>query len=371
MAEAQRRKRGRPTNEEAAERIAADPAEEIAGILDQLGAADATIRLMRQRREPPRIYQHLAMLPLSLDMIEEVQAQFGGGDYKAHVHNGPERVKGRTVTFSIAGKPKAFHADDETAQPDRIAALQDEIRQLREAQTKDDGVAKIVATFTAITTALTPLVKPLLENMGSNKGGDLNGTLMLLQAAETKGEARGRELGKLLAGGGSEHSMSDVALAYLPTLKDMVAARKNAPTPAALSTVSPSPVTDAPAPMPGQTQNTDDLPAEYEWLRIVRPIYGRLQQQAQLNVDASLIAEYAMAQVSAQSDELADAIEAATQRADFRERMRQELAPIAARHAQWVDEFITAVIEQCGPEDSEHATPITTKKVTRQPRRTA
>jgi hypothetical protein len=319
----------------------AEQRDTLATMLEEFGPAGHTVKLYRQSDTPPRRMDYVATLELTPTLVEDVQAKFGGGVYRGQVHNETGFMRGRSINFSIAGRAKI--RDEEEGRPggDRITRLEEKIDKLSEKPANGDGVERVVNIITGIATALTPLLAPLLARNG---GGDVVATLTLVKDAEERGERRGQQLGTLLAGGGgSTDSLADVAKAYLPQLVTLVSQnvkvrqQQNGATPVA-EVAPPAP----PALPPGEV-----LPREYDWLPTLRPVYGQLAREADENNDPGLIADYALSKMPAP---LLEAIQRASMLPDFRDRMRAELATVAAAHSEWLDEFLARIIEDCAPE---------------------
>ena len=282
-------------------------------------------------------WEYIDTVDVTPTLLDDVKQTYGGGAYRALVsrHDGTY-IKGGTLTFDIAGKSKDPR-DDEIAD-DRLTRLETALAQ----KTKPSDIGDVVKNITLVVTALGAVLTPIIPLLRANGGTDPVHLLGLLQDAETKGEQRGREYGKLLAGTGTD-SLADVATKFFPPLMSLVG--ENMKRQRAESAPIPAPVPDAVAVV-------DALPLEYQWLPALRPFYHHIAGQARAERNPDIIADFALQQMD---DTLLQAVTAAARRDDFKPVMLGELATVAIHAPDWLNDFLERIISETLPEIETHA----------------
>lgn len=347
------KRKARPKIAESAEERERDG---LAALLNEFGAIGYQVKLYRQSDAPPRVWLYLNKLEMSPELVEDVQSQYGGGSYRALVYDGQKYVKGGTILFAIAGKPRLD--DDAAGGGDRLARLERQLERI--AEPKTNSVEQGVTLITGIIAALTPLVAPLLTLLKPREnGGSVVETLQLVSDAEARGEARGRTIGTLEADKGGA-SLGDVANQYLPAIVSVLDNnRKQRALPAGAAPATPeaapaAAVTPAPFPVPTTTPEP-----EYLWMQELRPFHPRLMQQARADTDPAIVADFALAQMP---DELLAAIATAAARSDFTTILTTELVTIGQQYPAWVENFVFRVWQVSQPEPAAAAPKARTKR---------
>lgn len=337
-------------NEEENERATLDT------LLDEYGASGYMLKISRQKETPPRLWQYLATMELTSELVEDVKAQYGGGNYRGLLYSGVKYVQGKVLRFSIAGRPKLDEEPDSPSD-DRMTRLEVALAKLSEPKSGNPLNEGLV-----LVTGLIAALVPVFKSTGS--GGnhqDPAVLLALMQGAEERGERRGREIGRL-ENGAQGDGMSATVKEYMPSIislmKDKATRQIAAPpeSPAAL----PAPAaTDSPAAQPVNPAPTVPLEPEYAWLAALRPFYGALAQQADDNADPEIIADFALMKFD---DELIRIVHESTSRPDFHAIMRRELRAISLRHPEWVDAFVTRIVTGVDPDETPEAADYTPDK---------
>jgi hypothetical protein len=334
---ARKPRRGFPVTEKIQIEI---PPSELQSVLAQFEQGSIRAKIQRENPQLKR-WEHLGTIePVRVDFVDDVKAIYGGGNYRAMLYNGNTYIKPNGyIAFALAGLPKN-PGDDEIAAASTSAAPA--------GKTGVEWARDIAAVVTPVAAALATLV-PLFR--GNGAGTDVAQTVNMLHEAEERGERRGLTLGKLQSGNGGESgTMLDVAKAYAGPFFQMLANRQQQN--AAAAAAPPAPPVSAPpqlqAPAMPAPPSGPELAPDYAFLIPMRPHYPILAAQALDDTDPEIIAEFVLAKMP--EHELR-AIAAATHRDDFTVTMRTELMPIYSNYPQWLDAFLTRIVEVCQGDD--------------------
>lgn len=326
-----------------------EPFNEVDELMAQLDGGSIIAKLQRENLTTKR-WDHVGRLePVTADFLDDVRAAYGGGNYRARFYNGGQYIKGGYKSFSVAGKPKD---DDDDTKPGAPAAAAPAVK------SGVEWAKDIAAVVTPLAAALATLV-PIFRGSG-NSGTDVVKTVSMLHEAEERGERRGRTIGQLEAGGPREKeaTMLDVAREYAGPFFKLMADRQQAHQAPPQQIPPQHPPAQLPAPM---APPLPTLHAAYSFLVPIRPAYAMLAAQASTDRDPGVIADFVLAQMD---EPQLRAMVTATTREDFMATMRAELAPIAERYPEWLDDFLSRIVQVCQQEEEEE-TPAPSPKAKR------
>lgn len=333
-------------------------AEDIESVYAQIDDEEATVTVKRRDPDDAKVWQYLTRMPARLFSLEQIKAEYGGGEYKAQAFDKRGKI--------VAGGPKLFHID-KAFKPKVTAAT---------AGPSDNGAPRAVSPDVAALSARLDQLTALLTAQNSSKetldmairmatvmaGGSNRAGLSpesVLGILKTGVELRDRFAGEGDGGGGGgeEEGGGDMFGSALRELVRPVARLLESEVERRAQTrrLPAAPTSGAQQPTQPATREEPVAGNAAPWLRQLAPWIPQLLSLAREGANPRLYAEVVLDRMdrSLTAATIA-AVEEAARGDDFVPNIMAALPPACQQHGEWFRTLATELKEQMTrPEESD------------------